>query len=136
MRKKNILIVDDNVTFSQGLARLLENKGYNAYMLNKVDEAIEIMDSVIPDAVIVDIIMPERYGYELINHIKTEYVNIPVIAISGGSRNLPTKYYLDFAEALRADRILKKPFEVNDLIDIIEKFEPIYIADNERKNRK
>lgn len=136
MRKKNIFIVDDNAEFAEGLALLLTAKGYNAFTLNTVDEAIAITDSVIPDAVVVDIIMPQKYGYELIYHIKTHYLNLPVIAISGGNRNLATHYFLDFAEVLGANHVLKKPFEIKELTDIIDKYEPIFIVEDGRKNRE
>lgn len=131
-RKKNILIIEDNEAFSKGLSQVLRKYAYEPYILDNIDEAVQVLETLVPDAVITDIILPDNYGYEIIHYIKANFIDLPVIAISGGGRRLNSKYYLQFAETIGADHILHKPFEVRDLIKVIEQYQPDEIQRNKK----
>jgi len=64
--------------------------------------------------------MPDMDGFEVILHLKKEYPDIGIIAISGGGR-AKNMQYLNLAKHYGADFILKKPFSNEELIRAINK---------------
>ncbi len=63
--------------------------------------------------------MPEKEGVETIREIKEQSPNMRIIAMSGGG-STGEFLYLKFAEDLGADKILKKPFDKQELLANIE----------------
>ena len=71
------------------------------------------------DLVITDILMPHKEGIETIMEIRTSNADVKIIEISGGDRS-GNNAYLDMAEKLGANRILKKPFGPKQLLSLID----------------
>ena len=63
--------------------------------------------------------MPHKEGIETIMEIRTSNADVKIIAISGGDRS-GNNAYLDMAEKLGANRILKKPFGPKQLLSLID----------------
>ncbi|MCK5519685.1 MAG: response regulator, partial [Candidatus Marinimicrobia bacterium] len=82
-------------------------------------EAKRALKNNIFDLVITDIIMPDIEGFELITHITNSYKGTKVIAISGGGK-IASNYYLMVAEKIGAEKIVKKPFSGDELLDAIK----------------
>lgn len=122
MNTNKIMLVDDNVDFLKGMALILTQYGMKPLTYTNVQEAKEKVEQELPDVAIIDIIMPSRYGYELIYYIKQKFINIPVIAISGGGKTLDAYEYLKTAEVLGATYVLQKPVEAKEIIKIIHKY--------------
>ncbi|MGQ9866637.1 MAG: response regulator [Pseudanabaenaceae cyanobacterium] len=80
----NVLIVDDNEMNRDTLARRLRQQGFSSKMAVDGREALAVIRSEKFDLVLLDIMMPEVDGYEVLQTIKTdeELRNIPVIMIS------------------------------------------------------
>ncbi len=82
---KTILVVDDSPTVRKLISSKLEKCGHN--VLTAVDgiEAIEVIESVVPDLVLLDIAMPRMDGYSVCKLIraKESVKNVPVVMISG-----------------------------------------------------
>jgi DNA-binding NarL/FixJ family response regulator len=96
--KTQILIVDDHPIVRQGLAELIEHEKDLTVCQQAEDapEALKIIKQSMPDMVIVDISLKDTSGMELIKDIKTQYPNLPILALSMHDESL-------FAErALRA----------------------------------
>jgi len=68
--------------------------------------------------VVIDIIMPDREGVETIIDIRARWPNTRIIAMSGGGRMDPDMF-LNLAETFGADALLKKPFKLRDLLDLL-----------------
>jgi CheY-like chemotaxis protein len=60
--------------------------------------------------------MDDLPGYEVIKHAKLTFPAVPVIAISGGTRNVPSDLPLDLAKRSGADLCLSKPFTNDELL--------------------
>ena len=113
------MIVDDELSFIEGLQKVLKLKGYCVDMADNGNTAIELLKSKTYEWVITDIIMPEVDGIELIIKLSKEYPDVRIIGISGGGR-ISADIYLEAAQKLGAHKVLKKPFTTQQLINVIE----------------
>jgi DNA-binding NtrC family response regulator len=75
------------------------------------------------DVVIMDIIMPEKEGFETIIEFRREYPKTKIIAISGGGRLGPDQY-LKLAKTMGADFIFEKPLQMLQLREVIHSLAP------------
>ena len=125
-RKNSILIVDDERSNISMLRNILHSE-YTIYASSDGQDAIETAEEFLPDVILLDIIMPDMDGYEVISALKRseKTQNIPVIFITG----------LDNAEAetkglaLGAVDYMSKPFNsaivklrVKTQIELVEQF--------------
>jgi len=77
--KKKILIVDDETDFLSIISQRVESWGYETILASNGDEAMDVFMSKAPDVVILDYIMPDINGVELLNKIRSVDAKIPVI---------------------------------------------------------
>jgi len=85
MAKKKILLVDDEIDFLQLLKTRLEVNGYNVVTAMDGKEALEKFKQEKPDALILDVMMPEINGLEVLREIRKEDQKIPVFIITAFS---------------------------------------------------
>lgn len=112
-----ILIIDDDPQLGPFLRELLEGEGYRVLVAVDGIEGQRIFNGCKPDLVLTDLIMPGREGIELIMGLRQGNQALPIIAMSGGSRF--SGRYLDIAQTLGANAILKKPFSADQLLATI-----------------
>ena len=125
-KKHSILIIDDE-RFNISVLRNILSKDYTIYAALDGQDALETATEFLPDVILLDVIMPDMDGYEVISLLKKweKTRNIPVIFITG----------LDSTEAeekvlsLGAVDYIPKPFNsaivklrVNNQIKLIEQF--------------
>lgn len=115
-----ILLVEDNDDLRSMLKQSLEKRNHKIIEASNGREALNKFKSVMTDLVITDILMPEQDGIGLIVELKKLKPELLIIAISGGGKIGPSNY-LDIAGTLGADAVFYKPFNVNHLIDEVEK---------------
>jgi DNA-binding NtrC family response regulator len=88
-----ILIVDDDNDIRTFYTRALNNESYNVVCAGNGDEAIEIMkkENLKISLAVIDLLMPYRTGWELIEYIKKHsvYSNVPIIAVTGLESSSP-----------------------------------------------
>jgi two-component system response regulator len=79
-----LLVIDDNETNRNLLARHLERQGHNVALAENGRQGLEMIQRDRFDLVLLDVLMPEMNGYQVLKHIKSEvgWKNIPVIMIS------------------------------------------------------
>ena len=84
MAIKTILIVDDNHLNRVVLATNLQDTGYNVETVTNGQEAIDLLNQKKFDAMLLDIMMPEVDGYQVLDYMKANNIlqNVPVIMIS------------------------------------------------------
>lgn len=82
---KNVLFVDDNQNFLSTLSEELRNTSCPFCVLTAKDgkDALEVLGSTPVDMIVTDLRMPIMDGFELINHMKEKYPDVPIIAMSG-----------------------------------------------------
>ncbi len=115
-----ILIIEDRPEIRENLMEFLELSGYKTIAANSGVEGIEKAINHQPDLILCDVIMPAMNGFEVLinisNDLRTQ--KIPFIFISSVSEKD------SYLEAMQhgADDFLVKPFELDDLLIIIEKW--------------
>ena len=83
MRDKTILIVDDEPGIRSTLKGVLEDEGFKVFTASSGEEALEITTKAMPDAVLLDVLMPGGIdGIETLRRIKAFNLDIVVIMIS------------------------------------------------------
>ena len=114
--KKKILVVDDEPHILDSIKDyFLEyevNTASNGY------DGLRILRNNKPDLIITDIVMPDMEGVEFIQTVNELDVTIPIIAMSG---NPIGRQYLEHAVLLGAVEKIEKPFELEELENLIEK---------------
>jgi CheY-like chemotaxis protein len=115
--KKRILLIEDDEEVREMLIDYLSFLGYGVAFASDGLEGLKKIKTEEYDLVITDLAMPYVSGIGIISVIKRDHPHVPVIAVTG---------YGHFAEELaqekKADRILSKPFEIQDLRTTIEAF--------------
>lgn len=109
--KKNIVIVDDDKRLADLMRIYLENANYNAVTFLSPVNALEYLVDNIPDILLLDIMMPEIDGIEILIKLRDKY-KYPIIIVSAKNTNL------DVIDGLGkgADDYLKKPFDPSELV--------------------
>ena len=111
--KKNILIVDDEPHIVNLVKLSLDKSKYAVSGAYSAREALRIVESQIPDVIIVDIMMPGVNGYELCQalreNIKTKHV--PIIILSAKGQMNDKLHAIDVG----ADDYITKPFDPMEL---------------------
>jgi DNA-binding response OmpR family regulator len=117
-----VLVIDDDHLVRYTLSKILQRNGYHVATASDGRRAMAVFRDERPDIVITDIIMPEQEGIETILKIRGERPEVKIIAISGGARthNLD---YLGMAAALGADDVIAKPFEAEELLSRLARFD-------------
>ncbi len=79
-----ILVVDDDVTVTQLLKMLLTMEGHQPAILNDSTKVLEMVNTLDPDLITLDLMMPDLSGFDLceILHQDPKFTNIPVLIIS------------------------------------------------------
>jgi DNA-binding NarL/FixJ family response regulator len=84
IRQDTVLIVDDDMTFTNFLATLIESAGYQPVTAHHADEAMGIAAETHPDVALIDVVMPGRGGYSLCRELRHHIdPTLPVMFISG-----------------------------------------------------
>lgn len=117
---KTILLVDDDNLVRDSLAIALEGAGYTVVTAANGDEGLIALAGQRFDAVILDMLMPEREGIETIREIRKSDQKLPVLAISGGDKT-GWSDFLRMASALGASDTLAKPFTASELLRRVER---------------
>ena len=115
-----VLLVDDDETVLYSLSRALKQAGYEVLEASNGLAVADMIANNQPDILVTDLIMPEQEGISTITKVNELYPDLPIIAISGGGRNMGSDF-LDIAMYIGAYDTLAKPFHENELIALIEK---------------
>ena len=102
--KKTIMVVDDNPDIITIVKTILEGKGYGVLSASSGPELLNMLKSQKPDLIILDIMMPEMDGLEVLTRLKgmSDTTSIPIILLTAkvqyedvlGGYNLGADYYI------------------------------------------
>lgn len=118
--KKKILIMEDDPFIAKMYVKKLIKQGYIAKQADNGIEGIDMMQIFLPDLVMLDIIMPQMDGFEVIRKLKQDkkFNKIPIIVLS----NLGEREHIEKCLALGADDyIIKAHFTPEEAIARIKK---------------
>ena len=113
--KKTVLVIDDDERILSLLQETLTTAGYRALTAAGGPEAMTKLAAEQVDAVISDIKMPEWDGLTLLQRIKAEWPDLPVIMITAYADELIRTE----AERSGADGLLDKPFRIDRLEEML-----------------
>lgn len=118
--QKKVLIVDDSPAEIKLLQSLLEKEGYWPVGLNDPTRVEEAITHERPGVILLDIVMPERNGYQVCRDLKgsTEFNSIPVIMVTSKS-SASDKFW---GEQQGADGYITKPFTRDELLRAVRRF--------------
>lgn len=77
-----ILIVEDNQDMRRGLEQFLEREGFSVYSVSSCEDGIDEIDEKLYDAAVIDINLPGKSGFDLIEYIREQGHVFPLIAMT------------------------------------------------------
>jgi len=116
---KKIMIIDHDEMTIEILKFILKREGYKISIAKDGINALERISTIMPDLVITNIIVPLKSGLEIISHIKQNFKNIRVVALSALGEEENT---VEEAFELGVDDFIAKPFNPNELLLRIKRF--------------
>ncbi|HSS69641.1 MAG TPA: response regulator [Casimicrobiaceae bacterium] len=111
---KKILIADDEPSIVTALEFLLRRSGYEVQIARDGDEALRLVETMRPDLVLLDIMMPVKSGYEVCRELRErpESRDVKIIMLSAKGRDAEVAKGL----TVGADIYVTKPFSTRDLM--------------------
>ncbi len=123
MFDKTLLVIDDDEDTQKMMRYLFMSKGFKVEVARSGTQGLDILNNIKPDAIILDLMMPEMNGFEFCKQVKEINIlkEIPVIALSAS----PVNDHEERILSLGACDFFPKPFEsaklvarVREVIDI------------------
>jgi CheY-like chemotaxis protein len=115
-----ILVIDDESLVRASIEAVLSARGHAVSLAADGREGLEQLDKGNFDLVITDLIMPEMEGIETIRAIRRQSTAFRILAISGGGRR-QIGDFLEMAEKLGANVVLRKPFSSAELLGAVDR---------------
>src|SRR5580698_9307522 len=112
-----ILIVDDDMELSDGLRMLLEKQGFRVIQARDGQHGTNMVYTHRPDLVILDMMMPRKGGYPVLEHFRGKADAPPIIMITA-NEGMRHKAY---AEHLGVVDYIRKPFAMERLMEAVAK---------------
>lgn len=116
---KRILAIDDNQDFLSMLEDMLKKGGYEVKTLSDPLKTEEYIDSYNPDLLIIDVFMPQRSGFNLIEDFRDKglYEGIPKIFLTCLDDDVEKMT----AKAYGVHQYITKPFQPEELLDMVKR---------------
>ncbi|OZI12467.1 response regulator YycF [Bacillus sp. FJAT-42315] len=109
--QKKILVVDDERPIADILQFNLKKEGYEVHCAYDGDQAVEMVEEVQPDLILLDIMLPGRDGMEVCREVRKKY-EMPIVMLTAKDSEIDKVLGLE----LGADDYVTKPFSTRELI--------------------
>ena len=115
-----IMIVDDSLTVRKITSKLLTREGYQVVTAKDGVDALQALEDVTPQVMLVDIEMPRMDGFELTKNVRgnARTANIPIIMITSRT----AEKHRNYAQELGVNVYLGKPYQEDELLGYIAGF--------------
>ena len=107
-----LLLVEDSVSLSDSLKTILEKENYEVQCVYDGEEGLMYAQSGIYDLIILDVMMPKKNGFEVLQELRNKKITTPIIMLTALSQELNKVQGLD----LGADDYRPKPFSTLELL--------------------
>ncbi|MEN0651273.1 response regulator YycF [Caldifermentibacillus hisashii] len=132
---KKILVVDDEKPIADILQFNLKKDGYEVFCAYDGDEALELVEEVQPDLILLDIMLPEKDGMEVCKEIRKKY-EMPIIMLTAKDSEIDKVLGLE----LGADDYVTKPFSTRELLARVKanlrRHQQVNTANQENENKE
>ena len=121
--KKRILVVDDEPDFCAIVQGQLEKEGFDVELAYNGVEGLEKVKANPPDAIVLDVMMPEMDGYEVCKVLKDDdtYAEIPIVLLTAvASHVTSTRYSHADGMSTEADDYLPKPASAEEILNSVK----------------
>ena len=115
--KATILLVEDEELLRAGVQEVLEIQGYKVITAPDGEQALACLAAQTIDLIITDLVMPKMDGVDFVKQLREVKPDLPVIVVSGSTRNIMQRYGIDSIQVPGANASLPKPFKSVDLIE-------------------
>lgn len=114
---KRILLVDDDHEIIESMRLTLESRGYQILVARDGNQGLAMAERENPDLLILDMMMPKRSGFLVLEKLLRSKPDLPTIMITAneGSRHKA------YAEMLGVKDYLRKPFPMDRLLESVDK---------------
>jgi DNA-binding response OmpR family regulator len=107
-----VLVAEDDLPMQNGIAEILEGEGYQVVTAADGATALQRFIDESPDFILLDIMMPERNGYDVCRDIRRRDREVPIVFMSAKSEEIDKVLGLE----LGADDYVMKPFGMRELV--------------------
>ncbi len=117
--KKKVLAIDDHSIVLELLDSILHLKGYALMKAHSGAEGIKMARTGKPDIIILDIMMPDMSGYEVLRALRAapEFARLPILVLSAKGDDSAEEE----AMKLGASAYIRKPFKAGKLVEMISR---------------
>jgi len=115
---KQILIVDDEPNIVISLEFLMKREGFAVAVARDGEEGLNAIRALHPDLVVLDVMMPKRNGFEVLEAVRADpdLAGVRIVMLTAMGRPAENKKGLE----LGADAYMPKPFSTRELVDKVK----------------
>jgi DNA-binding response OmpR family regulator len=124
MAAKTLLVVDDDHEIVHAIRAVMESKGYRVITASDGNAGIIVAERENPDLVIVDMMMPKKSGFLVLERLKKGKNPPRIIMITANEGGRHRAY----AEMLGVDDYIRKPFAMDRLLESVRRLCPLESA--------
>ncbi len=112
---RSVLVVEDEPNIVDSLSFLMKQAGYGVQVARDGDAALRVMESRMPDLVLLDVMLPRRDGYDVCRAIRANpaWDGVKIIMLTAKGRELDRRKGLE----LGADDYVTKPFSTREIVE-------------------
>jgi DNA-binding response OmpR family regulator len=110
--QKKIIIVEDEPSLIFTLRDTLENEGYEVHVVEEGSTAVDKVQNVDPDLMLLDLMLPGKSGYDICKEVRELKYTFPIIMLTARDQEIDKVTGLNIG----ADDYMTKPFGVKELL--------------------
>ena len=116
--EKSILLIEDEQNILEALSFILRRAGWNVYTHSNGNDANEVINSLKPAVVVLDIMLPGKSGFDVLRDLRSSEVDqkTPVMILTARGQEKDR----DAAKILGADLFMTKPFVNSEVLNALE----------------
>ncbi|WP_166416621.1 response regulator transcription factor [Cochlodiniinecator piscidefendens] len=114
---KTVLLIEDEPNIREAIRFILSREGWNVETHSDGQTAFERTKEVRPDVVILDVMLPNRSGYEILQDLRgfTETETLPILMLTARGQTKDR----ELAERFGASRFMTKPFSNTEVLESV-----------------
>ncbi len=116
---RHVLLIEDEPNIIEAIRFILSRDGWRVDTHSDGATAIEAIRARSPDLIVLDVMLPNRSGYDILNDLRRtpEYRDLPVLMLTARGQ----KKDRELAEKLGASKFMTKPFSNQEVLETVRK---------------
>ncbi len=130
-KKKKILVIEDEKTLLAAIKSKLALKGYDVVSAEDGEEGERLIKKEKPDLVLLDIMLPKKDGFEVLEDLKKDGIEVPIIVISNSGQPVEINRALELGIK---DYLIKADFRPSDVLErVLKVIGPGFLPEESRE---